>query len=268
MNSKKNNIMNRLRKILPGIIILSGMIFLASCVKGDLDVPPVIPPTSGLTANTTLTQLIAMHTPGALDSINTDVIISGIVVANDQSGNLYKQIYIEDDTSGIQIQLDQKNLFQTYKLGQRIFVKCKGLALGEYGGNMQLGCIINGAISRIPSDQIASHLFLEGFPGTVPAPILLTIPTFSAARLNMLVKLEGIHFADSGQVFSLSTATTNRNMLDAVGNTVPLRTSNYSDFASQIIPGGSGSVTGILSIFNGGYQFYIRDINDLSGFSK
>jgi hypothetical protein len=260
--------MNRLRKIISGIFIITGMMFLASCVKGDFDAPPVIPPTSGLTATTTLTQLIAMHTPGGTDSINTDVIITGIVMANDETGNLYKQIYIEDDTSGIQIQLDETSLFNTYKLGQRLFIKCKGLALGEYGGNMQLGCIINGAISRIPSAEIANHLFLEGFPGTVPEPKVLTIPTLSAARLNMLVKLNGIHFADSGQVFSLTTATTNRNMLDSLGNTLPLRTSNYATFASQLIPGGTGSVSGILSIYNGGYQFYIRDLDDLEGFSK
>lgn len=258
--------MNKFSSILMTFLILSGIYFLTSCVKGDFDTPPY--PKADSAANITITQLIAMHTAGGLDDITTNVIVKGIVVANDESGNLYKQIYIEDDSAGLQIQLDDQNLFNTYKIGQTVYVKCKGLALGEYGGNLQLGYDVEGVINRIPSALITAHLLLDSVPGAPPDPKLITIPTLSDSRLNMLVKLEGIHFADVGQPFSLSTATTNRNMLDATGNILVLRTSNYATFASSLIPSGTGTVTGILSIYNSGYQFYIRDLNDLQGFGK
>jgi len=260
--------MNKLSKIIASIFILSGVTFLGSCIKGDLDTPVIIVP--HFTPDTTITtipQLIAMHTPGGLETIKKNVIVQGVVVANDESGNFYKQIIIEDDIAGLQIQIEQKLLYNTYKLGQRVFIKCKGLALGEYGGNMQLGYIINGAIGRIPADSINTHIFLEGFPETVPAPINLTIPTLSASKLNMLVSLDSIHFTEAGQPFSLVSATTNRNMVDQHGNTLILRTSNYATFQANLIPSGTGTVTGVLSIFNGGYQFFIRDLNDLKGFT-
>ncbi|MFA4852690.1 MAG: DUF5689 domain-containing protein [Bacteroidales bacterium] len=263
--------MNTLSKIIAGIIIVSGITSLTGCVKGDPDVPVIIVPHAGFPSNTTISQLIAMHTTGGLESITTDVIIEGVVVANDESGNFYKQIIIEDDSAGLQIQMEIPSNLTTlsyvYKLGQRVFVKCKGLALGEYGGNMQLGYIVSGAIGRIPADSIKNHLFLEGFPETVPTPVNLTIPTLSNAKLNMLVKLDSIHFEDAGQVFSLSTASTNRNMLDQDGNILILRTSNYASFRGNLLPAGIGSVTGILSIYNGDFQFFIRDLNDLYGFT-
>jgi hypothetical protein len=258
--------MNKFRSILMTFLILSGIYFLTGCVKGDFDTPT--PPKADSAANISISQLLAMHTAGTVTDITTDVIVKGVVVANDETGNLYKQIYIEDDSAGLQIQLDAKSLYTSYKVGQLVYIKCKGLALGEYGGNVQLGYNVEGVINRIPAAIISSHLLLDGWPGEAPASKLITIPTLSASRLNMLVKLEGIHFADAGQPFSLSTATTNRNMLDASSNILVLRTSNYATFASSLIPSGTGTVTGILSIYNAGYQFYIRDLNDLQGFSK
>jgi len=262
--------MNTLSKIIAGIFIISGIVSLESCIKDEPDVPVIIVPHAGFSSNTSIAQLIAMHTAGGQDTIKIDVIVEGVVVANDESGNFYKQIIIEDDSAGLQIQMELgtlSSLASIYKLGQRVFVKCKGLVLGEYGGNIQLlGFAEDGTIDRIPADSIKNHLFLEGFPETVPAPISLTIPTLSNSKLNMLVKLDSIHFADAGQVFSLSTASTNRNMLDQDENILILRTSNYASFRGNLLPAGIGSVTGILSIYNGDFQFFIRDLNDLQGF--
>lgn len=259
--------MNKLSKIFLTILFMSSVTFFTGCVKGDFDTPSSVPKVD-FEANTTISQLLAMHTPGEVNDITTDIIVKGIVVANDKSGNLYKQIYIEDDSAGLQIQIDEKSLYLTFKVGQKVYIKCNGLSLGEYGGNVQLGYDLEGVISRIPSSLISTHLFLDGFPSTPPEPILVTIPTLSTSRLNMLVKLEGIHFSEAGQPFSLTTGSTNRNMLDASNNTLVLRTSNYANFADSIIPSGTGNVMGILSYFGSGYQFYIRDLDDLQGFSK
>lgn len=247
------------------LMVFGGLLF-SGCVDDDFDTPEPVIPHVDFAANKTITELLAMHPAGGLTAINTDVIVKGVVVANDESGNLYKQIYLQDAGAGLQIQLNATSLYSTYKVGQRVYVKCKGLALGEYGGNVQLGVISAGAISRIPADSIPKHLFIDSLPGAAPAPILLTLPP-TKPYLNMLVKFEGLHFADAGAQFA-PTATTNHNMLDASGHILPLRTSNYATFAKSTIPSGTGTVTGILSWFSTGYQFYIRDLNDLSGFSK
>ncbi len=260
--------MKTIRTNLFGILLLILAIGFSSCVKDDFDTPPVIIPQVNFKATTTIAQLKLMHNAGALDSIKSDtIIVKGIVVANDESGNFYKTIEIEDATSGIELKLDRTNLYTQFKLGQEVYIKCKGLMLGDYNGLPQIGYTYNGAIGRIPDALIDQHLFLNGLPGKVPAPDTITIPAVSNQYISRLVILKNVHFNEIGQVYAdippLSTSATNRTIVDASGNTLTLRTSAYANFAPSVIPSGTGDVRGILSIYGSTWQFYIRDLNDL-----
>lgn len=264
--------MNKISKIFAALLIITGTALLGGCIKeGNFDTPPVITPSAGLTATMTLSQFNKFYVDSFASGfglIKSDVIIKGVVVGNDESGNIYKSIYIEDDSAGVNIAIDQTNLYTTYKIGQMIYVKCKGLYLGNYGGTMELGYDNAGVIGRIPSALIPGHLFLDSFPQNPPVPKLITIPTFNNAALCTLVKIDSVHFlsTDVGQPFSISTATTNRTLQDQTGNSVIVRTSNYATFAATPVPAGTGSIVGILSNFSGTWQLYIRDLNDLKGF--
>jgi hypothetical protein len=265
--------MNKISKILAVLLLVSGTAFLGGCVKGDFDTPPVITPRAGFPATMTLAQFNKFYVDSLASGfgiIKSDIVIKGVVVGNDESGNIYKSIYIEDDSAGVNIALDRKTLYLNYKIGQMVFIKCKGLYLGNYGGTMELGYDNAGVIGRIPDPLIDGHLFIDSFPQNPPVPKLITIPTFSTAALCTLVKLDSVHFlsTDVGQPYSISTATTNRTLIDQVGNQVVLRTSSFATFAATPVPGGTGSIVGILSNFSGTWQLYIRDLNDVKGFGS
>ncbi|MEI2750497.1 MAG: DUF5689 domain-containing protein [Ferruginibacter sp.] len=86
-------------------------------------------------------DLKAYHTsPGTFDLITDDVIISGVVVANDKSGNFYKQLFIQDSTGAMQLLLDANSLYVTYPVGRKVYIKCKGLTLSDQNNNMATGC--------------------------------------------------------------------------------------------------------------------------------
>jgi hypothetical protein len=264
--------MNKISKIVTLLFVLSGMIFLNGCVKETFDAPTVNAPTVDFSSNMTLAGLNQLYIDSfasGFGEIKQDIIIEGVVVGNDESGNIYKNLYIEDNTGGIDLALDQPGLYTTYRVGQKILVKCKGLYLGNYGGVPQLGYIYNGVIGRLPATFIKEHLFLDGFPGTAPAPKLKTIAGFTTNDLSTLVRLDSVFFtsSDVGQVFGIPTSTaTTRTILDQNGNSLVIRTSNYANFAGKLVPSGYGSVVGILSAFNGTWQFTIRDTNDIIGF--
>ena len=262
--------MNKIKGIITSFIILTGIAFLAGCVKGDLDTPPVNFPTVDFSANTTIAQLQAMHSAGATESIDSNIIIKGKIVANDESGMIYKAIYIEDDSAGIEIPLDQTNLFSTYKLGQRVYIKCKGLALGESYGNLELGYLNGGAIGRIPSYLIPQFIFPDSLPGAVPAPVNLLSTNFANAKnLNRLVKFDNIYFPDSNQIFCASTSTFADHAMGNIStSSLVLYATPFASYAKDTIPSGTGSVTGILVKFNTLYEFMIRDLNDLHGFNN
>ena len=157
MKKNRSYLMNSL------LLLLTAGLFFTSC-KRKFDAPPA-PGDPNITANTTIRDLKALHTtPGAIDVINTDIIISGIVVANDKTGNIYKELYIQDSTGGIALQLDATNMYTTYPVGRRVFVYAKGLALSDYNRQVQLG--IKATVAGVPSIQaIASGLISQYVKG-------------------------------------------------------------------------------------------------------
>ena len=72
-------------------------------------------------------------------TITEDVYIKGKVTTSDKAGNFYRGLYIQDDTGGIELKVGKTGLYNIYKLGQTLYVKCKGLTVGEYNGAKQLG---------------------------------------------------------------------------------------------------------------------------------
>lgn len=252
---------------------------LSGCVKKEFDQPPVFIPTVNFDANCTLDSLKSIYLPDTLGTVMTikkDIIIKGIVGANDESGNIYKTLYIQDHTGGLVLALDQTNLYTEYKIGQRVFIKCKGLFLGMYGGVIQLGYPYEAAIGRMPASLIPFHIFRDSLPGRAPEPMMMdvTAPVADLDKLvSMVVKVPNVRFPEVGKTFVSGDVTTNRNIGDAENNPVKIegdnfiiRTSNYASFANSKLPAGIGTLQGILSKYNGQYQMYIRDLNDLVKF--
>ncbi|MBR5852750.1 MAG: hypothetical protein IKY74_00945 [Alistipes sp.] len=69
---------------------------------------------------------------------NEDVYIKGKVISDDEEGNVYKSLFIQDETSGIEIKLNN-NVGVRYKKGTWVYVRLKGLYLGNYRMMLSLG---------------------------------------------------------------------------------------------------------------------------------
>ncbi len=255
---------------------------LNSCKK-DFDAPPG-PSDPAMVANTTIAQLKALHqTAGAYDIITSDMVIEGVVVADDRSGNLYKQIFIEDATGGIQVSIDAVSLFTSYPVGRKVFIKCKGLCISDYNNTPVLG--VKATVAGAPS--------LEGIPGSLlnqyliggsinnPVnPHVVTFAQLNAAGssapkpwlnryLNTLIQLNGYAFDNLNDTYSDTSVykqtqnRTIRNCPDSGNNTIIIRTSAYANFAGKRVAQGRGSVKSIYTIFNTTKQLLLRDSTDV-----
>jgi len=71
--------------------------------------------------------------------IDSNVYIKGRVISDDRQGNLFRQLFIQDSTSGIVIKLGSGGLYNFYDVGQTVYIKCQGLALGFYRGMYEIG---------------------------------------------------------------------------------------------------------------------------------
>jgi hypothetical protein len=268
---QKKKIIN-MKKI--AIIVIALAAILTGC-NLEPDVAPM--PTFVGEANTTIAELLAMHTIGSEDSydsipVGSNIIICGYVTTSDEWGNNYKYINIEDETGGIQIKIDNKALYHKYKVGQRVYVKCDGLVLGDYRKLPQLGLWANGSMQPIPSFKTYLYIFPDGSPMGAPNPIVMTsIPAANdipATMYNRRVVLEGATFVEGGiATFSEPNASTSHDIKMADGSTITLRTSNYATFASEMLPVGTGEIHGILTRYNNYVQLVINSPSDLVGFS-
>jgi Family of unknown function (DUF5689) len=262
------------------VMVILAALVITSCNK-KFDEPPLYTD-PGVTANTTIKQLRALSTGyGILNAITTDIIIAGKVVGNDKSGNIYKELYLQDSTAGIALQLDATGLYNSYPLGREVFVVCKGLYVANESGMIKLcvRAIINGSptVSGIPSALIDGYV-KRGQLGTPPAPKVLTIAQLNNDYQSMLIQLDNyqVTSADMGKTYadtSASKATQNINTQSCAGTSsnIIVRTSGYSNFAAQKLPQGNGALTAIYTVFasnasfnnNPTKQLILRDTSDM-----
>ncbi|HKR05203.1 MAG TPA: DUF5689 domain-containing protein [Bacteroidia bacterium] len=271
-----------LNKILAYSFVMLVITTLSSCVKKDFDEPP----TGGLDpvmtgTYTTIADLKALYT-GTPVKITSDIYISGVVIADDQSGNFYKEVVLQDSTGGISVNIDQSNYYTTYKAGRRVFVKCLGLTIGEYAKLIQLGSGVDntGSLTRIASTLLGKYLLPGSYYHTVsPRTIHLSdittinLDAYINTYQNTLIKIDTAQFDEQDTTFADGPLKQDRNLTikDCNERTIIIRSSGYSNFAATEVPTGNGSIIAVLQIYNSfganeleDLQIKIRDLSDLN----
>ncbi len=267
--------MNKILKLMTAVILVATTFTFPACKKNFDNPPGAADP--AIVANTSIKALKAMHTSaGAYDLISTDIIISGIVVADDKSGNLYKQLFIQDATGGLQIMLDANSLYGTYPVGRKIFIKCNGLTISDYNKTMMLGvkATVAGSpsLEGIPANLISRYI-VGGSLNNPVVPILLTAAQLGGSSVNMqdqyigsLVQLDDYRFADLTGTYADTSAyksTVNRDINSCGSQTLIVRTSAYANFAAEKIAQGRGSIIALYTVFGNTKQLIIRDTADV-----
>jgi len=281
--------MKKLRYIIAGVIAtIALMLAMPSCVDFSYDdIEPRVDSTT-LEANTTIAELKGIY-PGELYKITSttfagrdSVLIEGRIISSDKEGNIYKSLFIEDGTAGIEIKLNKTTLYNDYKLGQKVVVYCNGLHLGDYGGQIQLGSMYYNSgvptISNLEGDVIIrKHVFKKGRNIEEVAPIVMTPALLTPANISRLVQFDNVQIKDTlslvtGLTYTYADAvnkvTLNHELKSSTQSysddiTIVLRTSGYSRFAGATINTKQGTIVGILTYYNGVYQLIVRDLSDV-----
>lgn len=174
-----------------------------------------------------IADLKAMY-QGKPTLVSGNVWIKGQVSSSDQSGNIYNEIYLQDDSGAIDLKLGRSSLYNEYQLGQWVYVKCDGLTLGSYNGMPQLGFA---ADETTTNEYDTSYIQLQAlidehvFKGEKDTPIkpavvseaeikkALTVGT-QDPLWGQLIKVEGLTYGK--QIFALFYP--NPNMAHKSGN--------------------------------------------------
>jgi len=228
------------------------------------------PPAS---ANATIAQIKALSPTGNLTQITSDMVIDVVVTADDEFGNFYKKIYVQDETGSLQIGLNMRDLYRRgYKVGNKLRIQAQNLYIAKKFDEYILGDIYNGGIGRITDDIDQDHIFVLN-ETQEPVVEVKDVTGFTLDDLGKLVQVQNVQFSykDVGEQMAFSDSdnyprnpkSANRILLNCNGDQIIVRTSGYALFADAHVPAQQGNVTGILGVYNGQYQIYIRNIHDL-----
>lgn len=219
------------------------------------------------------------------EQITEDVQIKGRVVGNDIGGNIYNEVSIDDGTGAILICISQGGLFSYLPVGQEIVVDLKGLYIGGYGKQAEIGMPYTNAkgnsyVSRMSRILWNKHFKLTGVADAskvVAEEFDLSKRTkeeYFTANNGKLMTIKNVEFtnADGKTTFAPSEEKDAANSVNrglsqngkpiATSNIV-VRTSSYADFAAKQLPTGKLNITGVFTRYRTTWQILIRDERDI-----
>jgi len=272
--------MNTIKKFQLYILAMVALFTINSCVQDDdFALPPVVCNDSWVT-NLTIQELYdQVDTAGEILSFDTDQIFEGYVVSSDSTGNFFKTVSVQNSilnpTKGIQVEMDDTDLFNQFPLGSKIKVDLNGIYAGYDGVLLKVGETYNDdgviRVGRMSQNKIKSHVVLtcDGISEITPVVFPDIETAISSGIINTLITIENVQFQQTGITYAdaITPATVNRILEGATAETndqeIILRNSGYATFANVEVPEGSGSITAVLSKFNNDWQLFIRDTNDV-----
>ncbi len=269
------------------LAMLSVAVLLPGCKKyenADRDYP------AWATTTLSIAQLKTMYvapTGGKVPVIATDDVIAGTVISTDVLGNNYRSLYIQDDSGGIEVKVGRGQLYNDYKIGQTVYIKLKGLALGKYGGQVNLGTQSPNPkyeTAYIEPQYWIDRVIAKGQFGLQPTPTVISSSSaITDADLYTWVTLTGMtwkgasssypagqstwaqpgNYVDPDDPDASSSSYTSQYFNFADGGEVQVRTSTYARFAGVAVPTGTVSLTGVLTKYNNYIQMSLNSDLDV-----
>lgn len=219
------------------------------------------------------------------EQITKDVQIKGRVVGNDIGGNIYNEVSIDDGTGAILICISQSGLFSYLPVGQEIVVDLKGLYIGGYGKQAEIGMPYTNAKGNSYVSRMSRVLWNKHFKltGVADASKVVaeefdvskrTKEEYFTANNGKLMTIKNVEFtnADGKTTFAPSeekdAANSVNRGLSQNGEAIPtsslvVRTSSYADFAAKQLPTGKLNITGVFTRYRTTWQILIRDERDI-----
>ena len=215
---------------------------------------------------------------GSYELIDQLMQIKGVVTGNDVQGNLYSQIAIEDGTGSMIICIAQGGLYGQMQVGREIIIELKGLYIGGYGQQPEIGTPYTNAngrtyVSRMSRAIWQQHYKLLGMKSVSPVDFdktKLGDANYMKENCGRLMTIRDVKFqgANGTKVYAAdkdkdAANSVNRTLQGISSNQLVVRTSTYADFAKTPLPQGEVDITGIFTRYNNTWQVLIREESDV-----
>ncbi|MEA1874486.1 MAG: DUF5689 domain-containing protein [Bacteroidota bacterium] len=246
-------------KIVISLVVLSGFV---AC-ELEYDTPPVNTVDEDKILN--IADIYQIHADSGDNYVFTEAyMLYATVAMSDHTGNIYKEAYVQDSTGGINLyRLDYPGLVH---IGDYVRINLKDVVVTYYAGKLEL-------VFEDVEDCGNQIIVQDKEQSVEPIDITMDDLTTNAYDL-LLVRFSNVQFADSELGLTYAdingTSAQSRTLEDCNGNSLVVRSSDYSDFANDTLPEGNGSIIGISTTYVNPYngdttrQLLIRTPDEVS----
>lgn len=228
-------------------IVLLAFVTLAACKK-EHDTPPL----NAISAVITLDSLRNIY-QGAPVHFTQDYSVYGVITADETDGNLYKNLYVQDESAAINIRLMNSGGFY---IGDKVRIYLNGTVLSNYNGVLQLDSVVNGKNIVRQASNVAVQ------------PLDVNITDINSSLQSQLIRVNNVEFAvdEIGKTYAdgANQLSENRILNDCSGNTIIVRTSGFANYANLPVATGHGALVAIVGEYNGDMQLYIRRYSEIN----
>lgn len=205
-----------------------------------------------------------------LVEITEDWQLKARVTGNDIQGNIYNEVAVEDESGeGLLICIQKGGLYGFLPVGQEILVNLKGLYIGLYGNNVQIGMPYTNSSGRTFPSRMAFNIWNEHFKilGTADASKVqpeefdvtkLKDVAYIKSHRGKLMTLKNVEMAKADGKLAWAPEA-DKDAGNGVSRTVKIngkaqslmvvRSSSYADFAAKAMPTGKVNLTGIFTVY-------------------
>ncbi len=250
------------------IILILVASFVVSCVQDDDYDVPNIEVESPVLSGTQITigalkQLLLQeqeNNGNNILAIEDDFYTTGYVISNDEFGNFYEELIIQDEkenpTTGVKVLIDVSPLYITYEFGRKTHIQLQGLAVGLDSGVLTIGTRSGNSLENIGFSQMEEYVKRDVEVEEI-IPLPLNISDFDDDKTNLYIRLTDVQF-NRNEVLGENRMTYaaepgddfdgERTLEDCQENTsVIFSTSTFADFKAVLLPQERGSLDGILT---------------------
>lgn len=210
--------------------------------------------------------------------MDQDAQLKVYVTGNDISGNFYNSIAVQDEAGDAMIvAISEGSIFGYLPVGQELLIDTKGLYIGGYGSQPQIGTPYTNKSGNTYVSRMSSSLWQSHFK-ILPTKHEVNIPAYTpeefkklniASDCGKLMTLKGVSIkgADGKKTWAneadAGTQTSVTLYFNELTQSYEVYTSTYCDFANEPIPTGKLNLTGIWKRYNNYWELILRDINDI-----
>ena len=205
-----------------------------------------------------------------LVEITEDLQLKARVTGNDIQGNIYNEVAVEEESGeGLLICIQKGGLYGFLPVGQEILVNLKGLYIGLYGNNVQIGMPYTNSSGRTFPSRMAFNIWNEHFKilGTADASKVqpeefdvtkLKDVAYIKSHRGKLMTLKNVEMAKADGKLAWAPEA-DKDAGNGVSRTVKIngkaqslmvvRSSSYADFAALAMPTGKVNLTGVFTVY-------------------